>query len=774
MSALDDTDTPVLSFRERRLLASATASSTSCPYLSTVDRSKLDFDMSPVCSLSLSPHNVYACLCCGLFFNGRSSSTPAFVHAVEHSHHVWVSLTPPEGVTEGVGEGSWRPRFWCLPDGYEVLDASLEDIAATIRPRFSAAQLAALAASPAMALDASGTPFLPGYVGANNLGHTDGILALVQALAHVTPLRNYFLADPPPYSHARSALVHRFGELLRRIWAAKALRATISPHAFINAVSEASNRRFSPGTPIDVTELLPWLLNSLHKALVEVQAPLPAGAVEAAAAAAAAAAPVAGTKRPRAGTQAPTPSGASSTSTSTSSSIISHVFAGEVEITLLSSGLEEARRKEAAAASKAKGRRKRNVDDVGAGEDEDEEEEEEEEEEQAQAQSSAAAPQPASASFQPTVTRRPFLFLTLDLPPVPLFTDARGGIQIPQVSVHELLQRFDGVTVAETLQGQFWEKRRYRITRLPSVLALVFKRFTRNAFFAEKNATIVTCPTRSLELRPFVEPRALAHARAAAAAAMARTAAAAAAAVKPLPQLQDIPALPVAALRAVLGQLGALPSRAEASGMDRGELVRLAAAAVAAAAAGGAAGGQGSQAAAPPPPLPPAAAAAVSKYDLVASVVHEVAANTESGGPGMGGKAKAKGVGAVAGSGGGAASSSSSAAAAAAPAPAPGAATTTDSLLSSAAAAVKSRASGSDPLQRGAYKVHLLGPGAAGAASSGAQQQQWYEISDLRVEEILAQQVGVSESCLLFFSRRETAEGVAAALAEASAEQQGV
>ena len=132
-----------LTFRERRLLASSVQTSTSCPYLSQVDRRKLDFDMAPVCSLTLSPHNVYACLVCGHFFGGRGSATPAFAHAVEAGHHVWVGLTPPEGVTEGVGEGSWRPRFWCLPEGYEIVDASLADVGAALRPKFSARARAA-------------------------------------------------------------------------------------------------------------------------------------------------------------------------------------------------------------------------------------------------------------------------------------------------------------------------------------------------------------------------------------------------------------------------------------------------------------------------------------------------------------------------------------------------------------------------------------------------------------------------------------------------------
>jgi hypothetical protein len=47
-----------------------------CPYLDTVDRQHLDFDMEKVCSVTLSNMNIYACLVCGHFFQGRGQSTP--------------------------------------------------------------------------------------------------------------------------------------------------------------------------------------------------------------------------------------------------------------------------------------------------------------------------------------------------------------------------------------------------------------------------------------------------------------------------------------------------------------------------------------------------------------------------------------------------------------------------------------------------------------------------------------------------------------------------
>ena len=127
----DGVDDAPLTWRERRRLALAQPAAVSCPYLSTVSRRALDFDMEKVCSVTLSPHHVYACLVCGKFFAGRGRATPAYAHSVEAGHHVWVGLTPPEGAVEG----SWLPRFWSLPEGHEVLDASLEDIAAALRPR---------------------------------------------------------------------------------------------------------------------------------------------------------------------------------------------------------------------------------------------------------------------------------------------------------------------------------------------------------------------------------------------------------------------------------------------------------------------------------------------------------------------------------------------------------------------------------------------------------------------------------------------------------------
>ena len=86
-----------------------------CPYLDTIDRGVLDFDFEKLCSVSLSRINVYACLICGKYFQGRGNNTHAYyTHSVSENHRVFLNLE--------------TKKIYCLPDNYEVIDASLGDI----------------------------------------------------------------------------------------------------------------------------------------------------------------------------------------------------------------------------------------------------------------------------------------------------------------------------------------------------------------------------------------------------------------------------------------------------------------------------------------------------------------------------------------------------------------------------------------------------------------------------------------------------------------------
>jgi len=118
----DDEDTPLKPHKPRKDRDTSDLS-TQCPYLDTIDRHLLDFDFEKLCSVSLSRINVYACLVCGKYFQGRGPNTHAYTHSVSEGHRVFLNLE--------------TKRFYCLPDNYEIIDPSLDDIIYVLNPTFT-------------------------------------------------------------------------------------------------------------------------------------------------------------------------------------------------------------------------------------------------------------------------------------------------------------------------------------------------------------------------------------------------------------------------------------------------------------------------------------------------------------------------------------------------------------------------------------------------------------------------------------------------------------
>jgi len=105
-----------------------------------------------------------------------------------------------------------------------------------------------------------------------------------------------------------------------------------------------------------------------------------------------------------------------------------------------------------------------------------------------------------------TVSKKPFLFLSLTLPPAPLFKDDSDRAFIPQVPLFDLLKRFDGDTAEIQADGSV---KRYSISKLPRYLVVHIKRFKDNNWFIEKNPTLVNFPLKNLEMRPYIAKKEL-------------------------------------------------------------------------------------------------------------------------------------------------------------------------------------------------------------------------------------------------------------------------
>ena len=370
-------------------------------YLDTINRSILDFDFEKLCSVTLSNINVYACLVCGKYFQGRGPKSHAYFHALEVDHHVYINME--------------TKKVYVLPEGYEVLNKSLDDIKFVVDPKFTEDDVKKLDRVPKELMDLSNKRYRPGFVGMNNIKANDYFNVVVQALSHVAPLRNFFLLHA--FKQNSPQLPVRLSTLVRKIWNPKAFRSHVSPHELLQEIAMRSSKKFSLTDQSDPVDFLSWFLNNLHLTL-------------------------GGSK------------------TKPLSSIIQTAFQGKLRL----------ESQAITAKSDIMGDRLRFEE---------------------------------SSTITSSVT--PFMILTLDLPPTPLFRDAIEDKNIiPQVPLTTLLQKYSGLVASEKSNHRI----RHRLLHpLPPYLFFHIKRFSVNKFVSERNPTIVTFPSpRGLDMSPYVEP----------------------------------------------------------------------------------------------------------------------------------------------------------------------------------------------------------------------------------------------------------------------------
>lgn len=216
-------------------------------YLDTIKRSGLDFDFEKLCSVSLSNINVYACLVCGKYYQGRGPKSHAYFHALEVGHHVYINMQ--------------TQKVYVLPEGYEVKNKSLDDIKFVSDPRYTREQVVALDREVKTAWTLGGKEYTPGFVGMNNIKENDYFNVVVQALSHVRPLRDFLMLED--FSD-KPELAKRLSILVRKIWNPRAFKSHVSPHELLQEISLKSNKKFTLTNQSDPVDFLSWFLNNLH------------------------------------------------------------------------------------------------------------------------------------------------------------------------------------------------------------------------------------------------------------------------------------------------------------------------------------------------------------------------------------------------------------------------------------------------------------------------------------------------------------------------------
>jgi U4/U6.U5 tri-snRNP-associated protein 2 len=151
-----------------------------------------------------------------------------------------------------------------------VSDPSLDDILYVLNPRHKASSLSALSTLPNPSHTLSSTPYLPGYIGLNNIKKSDYLNVILQLLLHVPPLRTFLLnPNSPELQEERrpTELVQRLSTLCKRFWNPRLFKAQISPHEFLQEVGKRSGGKFKMTEQGDPVEFLGWLVNTLHRDL---------------------------------------------------------------------------------------------------------------------------------------------------------------------------------------------------------------------------------------------------------------------------------------------------------------------------------------------------------------------------------------------------------------------------------------------------------------------------------------------------------------------------
>ncbi|TBU50046.1 spindle pole body protein [Dichomitus squalens] len=221
-------------------------------YLDTINRAVLDFDFEKVCSVSSSNINIYGCLVCGKYFQGRGRNSYAFAHAIHDDHHVFINLE--------------TTKVYVLPDGYLVSDPSLDDISFVLAPKFTLASVSTLSTPEHLrkpSYDLSNKPYIPGYIGLNNIKRNDYMNVVIHSLLHVTTLRDHLLLSN--FRGKEPELLKRFAGLAKKMWNPRLFKSQVSPHEFLQEVNRASAGKFSLEKQGDPIDFLGWLLNHLHK-----------------------------------------------------------------------------------------------------------------------------------------------------------------------------------------------------------------------------------------------------------------------------------------------------------------------------------------------------------------------------------------------------------------------------------------------------------------------------------------------------------------------------
>ncbi|CCH59869.1 hypothetical protein TBLA_0C00530 [Henningerozyma blattae CBS 6284] len=225
--------------------------------LDTINIKLLDFDFDKVCCISSSSINVYCCLTCGKYLQGRLENTPAFIHSLNFNHRLFINFQ--------------TLKIYILPDNTLFHDEGtisvINEIRHLISPTFEEEEISTF---PKRCLSLNKKEYLTGFVNLNSTSDTSYITTIVLAFAHITPIRDYFLLKKDDVGDILKSpnLENKLGLLIRKIWSPQLAKPHISPNELIDYLNihQKSNNESTPSQQtVPLKNPTTFLLTLIHQ-----------------------------------------------------------------------------------------------------------------------------------------------------------------------------------------------------------------------------------------------------------------------------------------------------------------------------------------------------------------------------------------------------------------------------------------------------------------------------------------------------------------------------
>ncbi|KAG0684003.1 hypothetical protein C6P40_001770 [Pichia californica] len=231
-------------------------------YLDTINRKVLNFDLPLICSVSLATTNIHICLVCNKYLQGASESSPAYAHAIDSNHHIFINTQ--------------TYKFIILPEQLVLSGKVLEDlndIKLLLNPEFTIKDISSLDNVPKQGTTLTKTKYDAGFIPLINdymNDQTDSRFdkyskfvlkhnALYYAISHISFIRNALLS----YTQSETTpLTNQLSILTKKIW---------SPFLFKNFTSSFAIENYLVSCHLpnkiieDIRLFYTWMINTLIK-----------------------------------------------------------------------------------------------------------------------------------------------------------------------------------------------------------------------------------------------------------------------------------------------------------------------------------------------------------------------------------------------------------------------------------------------------------------------------------------------------------------------------